>query len=452
MTVSPAKHSEGGGSLVDLVFQIAFWGAIIAIAVILGALAALAQITPGPQIANAYEAGKALYRQATEFSDRYRTDLWTRERNGNKGVTLHDPGRASQGLTLYTSAHENTVYLIDMDGKVVHRWHRPYSDIWDESSPVANPRPDELTYMRKAVVQPNGDLLVVYEGNGDTPYGYAIAKLDKDSNVLWKQHIRAHHDFDIGADGRIYVLTHELRKDRVTPFHHLASPYLDDYVVVLSPDGRIESKTSLMEAFANSPFRHLVFTVPGFALADPLHTNSLEVVTEAKAREFAFGKPGQILVSMRELGVIAVLDLDDTSLKWATRSSWVAQHDPDLLENGNILLFDNLGNYEFPEGRSRVIEYDPESNRIAWSYKGSADHPLDSDIRSSQQRLENGNTLITESSGGRLLEVTPDGDRVWEFVNPVRAGEDGRMIPILCSGERIVPERDLDPGFAENLN
>lgn len=154
---------------------------------------------------------------------------------------------------------------------------------------------------------------------------------------------------------------------------------------------------------------------------------------------------------MRELNAIAVVDLDQTSLKWATRSSWIAQHDPDLLENGHILLFDNLGNFEFPEGRSRVIEYDPKDNRIAWSYEGSADHPLDSDIRSSQQRLENGNTLITESSGGRLLEVAPDGSRVWEFINPVRGGEDGTMIPILCSGERIVPERDLDPDFARNF-
>mgnify|MGYP000794345555 CR=1 FL=1 len=37
---------------------------------------------------------------------------------------------------------------------------------------------------------------------------------------------------------------------------------------------------------------------------------------------------------------------------------------------------------------------------------------------SSAQRLPNGNTLITEGSDGHLLEVTPDHEIVWEFVNP----------------------------------
>ena len=36
----------------------------------------------------------------------------------------------------------------------------------------------------------------------------------------------------------------------------------------------------------------------------------------------------------------------------------------------------------------------------------------------SVQRLWNGNTLICESAFGRLFEVTPDGDVVWEFVIP----------------------------------
>lgn len=37
---------------------------------------------------------------------------------------------------------------------------------------------------------------------------------------------------------------------------------------------------------------------------------------------------------------------------------------------------------------------------------------------SSAQRLPNGNTLITEGSDGRLIEVTPEHEIVWEFVNP----------------------------------
>ena len=37
---------------------------------------------------------------------------------------------------------------------------------------------------------------------------------------------------------------------------------------------------------------------------------------------------------------------------------------------------------------------------------------------SSAQRLPNGNTLITEGSDGRLIEVTPEHEIVWEYINP----------------------------------
>jgi hypothetical protein len=37
---------------------------------------------------------------------------------------------------------------------------------------------------------------------------------------------------------------------------------------------------------------------------------------------------------------------------------------------------------------------------------------------SGAQRLPNGNTLITEGADGRLFEVTPEHELVWEYVNP----------------------------------
>jgi hypothetical protein len=34
------------------------------------------------------------------------------------------------------------------------------------------------------------------------------------------------------------------------------------------------------------------------------------------------------------------------------------------------------------------------------------------------QRLHNGNTLVTEANFGRLFEITPTGEVVWEYINP----------------------------------
>ena len=56
------------------------------------------------------------------------------------------------------------------------------------------------------------------------------------------------------------------------------------------------------------------------------------------------------------------------------------------------------------------------------------------------QKLPNGNVLITESSGGRLFEVTPDKRIVWEYINPVRVGEKDRYIPWLIGGARYATD------------
>src|SRR5690606_42153254 len=88
-------------------------------------------------------------------------------------------------------------------------------------------------------------------------------------------------------------------------------------------------------------------------------------------------------------------------------------------------------------GRSRALEFDPRTMELVWQYTGSPESPLESDIRSYTQRLPNGNTLITESNGGRVLEVTRSGEIAWEYVNPVRGGPEGQKIPIICKAQRL---------------
>jgi Ca2+-binding RTX toxin-like protein len=58
-----------------------------------------------------------------------------------------------------------------------------------------------------------------------------------------------------------------------------------------------------------------------------------------------------------------------------------------------------------------------------WTYSEGPDGSFFSPIVSSVQRLPNGNTLIGEGGTGRAFEVTPAGDIVWEYVNPVDAGD-----------------------------
>jgi hypothetical protein len=439
----PAVRPSQKGSWSDKILDSVFQASLMLIVLVSGAVLTTADIFPGPQIARAYQGGKALYDKLTGYRDVYTSDLWHPARNAEAGVTIHHPLRVQNGLTLYTSGHEAAAYLIGMDGELLHEWRRPFSTVWNESAAVTRPQPDSHVYFRKAMVYPNGDLLAVYEGVGDTPYGYDLVKLDRNSELIWSYLGHVHHDVDIGPDGRIYLLTHAFVDEPLEGFGRLASPRLDDFLVILSPDGEELKKISLVHAVAASEYRHLLYGVAAYALADPLHTNTVSLITERAAANFAFGQAGQVLLSFRELGAIGVLDPESAALVWLTRGPWLGQHDPDILPNGNILLFDNYGHFEKPEGRSRVIEFDPATIELIWQYPGTAEQPLESLIRASQQRLENGNTLITESSGGRILEVTPAGEIVWQFVNPVRGGEQNDRLPIICWAQRL-DANDLD--------
>ncbi|WP_262690539.1 arylsulfotransferase family protein [Kordiimonas aestuarii] len=403
-----------------------------------GALSVVVGYFPGPVIERAYKGGMAWYDKLTRQHIVYDTDLWVKSRYDGKGVTFRDSNRMQPGVTLYTSGSAPAAFLVDEEGKLLHEWRLPFSQFHQtgDGGPE-NPQPDEYVYFRQARVAPGGELIALYEGAGDTPYGYGLVKLDRNSKVIWKYTGRTHHQFDIAPDGRIFVLTHAIESEVMPVYANLETPRIDDYLVTLSPDGQVLNTVTLLQSFADSQYRQLVYTVSAFSRADPLHTNTVEYIDAAKAANFPFGKEGQVLLSFRETHSIGVVDPETGELPWVARGPWIGQHDPDILPNGNILMFDNYGNFKTPEGRSRVIEFSPATMEIVWQYRGTADDPLESAIRSDQQRLANGNTLITESSGGRIIEVTPQGDLVWQFVNPVRGGEEETQIPIIAWAMRL---------------
>jgi hypothetical protein len=148
---------------------------------------------------------------------------------------------------------------------------------------------------------------------------------------------------------------------------------------------------------------------------DRLHPNDIEVINADFASHHSLLKPGMLLISLRDLDALVVLDPVSHNIVWTMRGPWVRQHDPDLLASGNLLLFDNLGN-GLGGGSTRILEVEFESGRILWSYSGGAKR-LRSERSGGQERLPNGNTLISEDERGRVLEVTKDGKIVWEYTD-----------------------------------
>jgi hypothetical protein len=143
---------------------------------------------------------------------------------------------------------------------------------------------------------------------------------------------------------------------------------------------------------------------------------------------------------MRELGVAAAVDLELGVVVWGAAGGWEKPHQSTLLDNGNVLIFDNRGN----ERRSQVIEFDPVTREVAWIYRGETPDDFYSWECGSNQRLANGNTLITESDRGKAFEVTPDGTIVWKYLNPMRAGRDLEYIATLFELIRLPEDFPLD--------
>lgn len=314
------------------------------------------------------------------------------------GVVVHDRDRASPGLNLFASLARTSAMLMDMDGAIVHRWSRETGKEWGHVE-----------------LMPNGTLLVLSESP------FELVALDWDSSILWKSDEHVHHDLDVSDNGDIYVLTASTEQ---VDFGGGELPIREQPIVVLDSQGRFKQRiflSSVLRDLIDEPsLREFVETGEKIGeryrlagdFVDLFHANTLAIVPRSFNETF---QKGFVLFSARNLDLIGVIDPERESLVWSwgiDQLDW--PHQPTLLDNGNVLIFDN----GFHRGYSRIVEIEPSSGEITWEYRGDPPKSFSSKIMGGVQGLPNGNVLVTESLRGHAFEITRDGDVVWEFFNP----------------------------------
>ncbi len=351
-----------------------------------------------------------------------------------KGVTAYDRERAYDGLSLYTSGDSEKAVLIDMDGTVLHEWRQPFHRAFPDSK---EPRGvSYLEFWRRAYMYPNGDLLAIFDGFG-------LIKLDMDSNLIWANPARIHHDLFVDENGFIHTLS---REAKVIPRLHPVELVLKDFIVVLDINGNIVKKISVLEAFERSPYASFLAKMERFG--DVLHTNTIEILDGSHAARSPVLAKGNALISSPTTNAIAIVDMETESVVWALSGLWAAQHQPTLLANGNMLLFDNEGHF----GMSKVVEFDPLTQEIRWLFGGNEVNGFSSPICGSNQRLPNGNTLITETTSGRAFEVTEDLDVVWTYYTtphePGTTTSSSRRSSRSCASSATIPSSSFANGNA----
>ena len=340
---------------------------------------------------------------------------------GFQNLTVFDEGRSESGLNFYLSGHGAEAALADMRGNVLHRWSVDFTDVWPDLEEMSHLK--WTHFIRRAHLFENGDILAVWDSVG-------IARIDKDSKVVWTRPNMAHHDLQVMPNGDIYVITSIVE---MIPRVNAEQPVRDDLVTLLDSEGNTKRSVSILEAFEKSETYRRLWEARTARAGELFHTNTLHVLDGSIEDDISAFKKGNVLVSSLLTDIIAVIDLERGEVVWAWGDGFHAQHDPQILPNGNLLLFDNHDEYE----KSSIEEYDPRTMELVWSYLGSESEPFYSRTCGTAQRLPGGNTLVTESDNGRAFEITPEGEIVWEFYNPHLAGENDEFIAVLLELQRL---------------
>ena len=359
-----------------------------------------------------------------------------RVRRAGVGLRAYDPSKTFNGFTLFApfGAEARTVYLIDMQGHVVHTWEMPYA-------------PGMYGFLT-----PRGTLF--YNGTipspehpGRTAQAGVALEATWDGNILWEVRNPDHHHDGIRLrNGNVLLVCYAVLSDDLAAQVQGGAAGTEhtwgmdgDYIQEVTVDGRVVWEWRAWE--------HLDPVADGIpwpmdSRAEWTHCNGV-----------AEWPNGDITLSFRNISKIVTIDRRTGQIRWKLELPlFSGQHNPTPLPNGNLLLFDN-GPHRLPDPEhdpagianssmpySRALELVVPTGEIAWRFQEPRVADFFSPRISSAQRLPNGNTLIDEGWFGRFFEVAREGEVVWEYVNPYFTPGTATLVNQVFRAYRYSPE------------
>ena len=395
------------------------------------------------------------------------------------GTTIYHPGKAWNGYTVFITPETEGVILIDMNGTVVKHW----TGFNGAAGGPARVLPGGSVIAGAGAGAPHQEApaLVQQDWSGREVWRFDHADLiTGDGAMTWSA--RQHHDWQrsdmpagyyapgMPADTsatRMLVVSHK----NITKLDISDRVLEDDRLIEISADGKVLWEWLASDHVDELGFapeaRDVIRRAIGFSDArgsyDWLHINAAAYVGPNRwfdAGDMRFA-PDNVIISSREASIIAIVGRDG-HIVWRMGPDYrqsdalrklgqiIGQHNPHIVPAGlpgagNLLVFDNGGasgygfaNAAAPDGRnslsrghSRVLEVNPVTLAQVWEYSiaGNESYRFFSHYVSGAQRLANGNTMITEGADGRIFEVTPSREIVWEYVSPyfTRNGASNRV-------------------------
>ncbi len=401
------------------------------------------------------------------------------------GATRYSVEKAWSGYTIFQAADEGAL-LIDMNGKEVRLW-KGLRGFPNKIFPGGYVLGHTFNRDPKYGFQDEGDLVQVdFDGNIVWKFDKHEFITDPGHEGRWVA--RAHHDYQREGNpvgyyapnqepkidsGNTLILAHrDVEKPEISKH-----PLLDDVILEVDWQGNIVWEWSFSDHFDellfNEEEKKAIYEEPnrrffGNHSGDWLHINSISQVGPNRHYEAGDERfhPDNIIWDAREANIIGITDRRTGNIVWQIGPDYstdelkhlgwiIGQHHAHIIPQGlpgegNLLVFDNGGwggygpkSANSPDGNktvlrdhSRILEIDPVTLEIVWQYTGLEANfvvPTDSfrfysPYISSAQRLENGNTLITEGANGRIFEVTAAYEIVWEYISPYTNERNTNMV------------------------
>tara|TARA_Y100000817_G_C16826492_1_gene531472 strand:- start:305 stop:1396 length:1092 start_codon:yes stop_codon:yes gene_type:complete len=326
----------------------------------------------------------------------------------NLGVTYYDEYQSAGGFTLFAPQTGNgRVVLINMHGDVEHEWNLPI-------------RPG-----RDAVILNHGNL--GYNGSHeksaelysawDIWHGGHFMEVTPGGDIVWEyEDIFHHHDAQWLPNGHIlYAAAAPIDvKDgkglfnSKVPLEMQQRPF-SDVVREVNRKGEVVWEWNAIEHLSVEDYPiHECFNIDN--AKERLHWPMINGVHQ-------HGK--LVYLSLRTTSGIIAVNKETKNIEWELKYPFVAQqHDPSITPDETLICFDNGNIRPSSIHHSRIVEYDIKTKELVWSYADEMPPAFFSPYMGSVQRLWNDNTMICESAFGRIFEVTPEGETVWEYVIP----------------------------------
>ena len=389
------------------------------------------------------------------------------------GLMLNMP-KAFEGYTLFAPLRSTTTYLVDMEGRLVHSWPGKttpgqLSYLLEDGRLIRCEMLHNLSFRGGG----GGGRIITRSWEGDVLWEF----------IYSNNHVQQHHDIEVLPNGNVLMIAWERKSRAealaagVDPQRVPDYGLFPDHIVEVRPEGA-DSGIIVWEWHL---WDHLIQDVDstkanyGVVEEHPelINLNAQLTATDTRQPDWWHSNAidynadlDQILISVRNYSEIWIIDHSTTTEEAAghtggrygrggdllyrygnvrayhphapTLRQLYVQHDARWIEEGypgagNILIFSNgdqtMGSY------SSVLEIAPPvdssghyriggngvygSETPVWNYTAPNPRDFFAVNISGASRLPNGNTLICNGPVGEFFEVTPAGETVWRYINPV---------------------------------